>query len=593
MKQHLQIKKILATLCLAILSSSNITAQTITTICGTGVQGYSGDNGPALTAQILAYQGQLSVDAVGNIYIGDRDNARIRKITVSTGSITTVVGNGTGGFSGDGGLATAAQINFCEGVAVDNAGNIYICDRGNNRIRKVSTTGTITTICGNGTASSTGDGGLAAAATVNSPGHICVDQSGNIYFTEVSGHRIRKIAPTGTITTYAGTGVGGTNTGNGGLATAATINNPWGITCDASGNVYVASNSAFSNGSQVRKIATTGIITAYAGTGVSGFAGDGGAATSGRITEAGGLGINLSTGDVFISDRNNARIRKVSSTGIINTYAGNGTGGYSGDGGSPTAAQITFNLYGVTAFGCNTYWIDNAYSRIRKVTGGAVPSVSVTSGSICIGNSFTMVASGANTYTFQGGNAVVSPTNNTSYSVIGTATNGCVSQNLAVSNITVNALPTVSATSNSTLICVGQTASLSASGASTYIWSTTSNNTVIAISPTITTSYTVTGTDGNGCVNTSLITQSVSACTSINQLTNSAFELNAYPNPFNNKLTIISNETNQPVLIYNALGSVVYSSTIQTTKTEINLSNQATGIYYIKIGITTKKLIKE
>lgn len=632
--------------------------QTITTIAGTGIAGFGGDNGLAVSAQLNMFDPQICTDAVGNIYIADENNHRIRKIDITTGTITTIAGTGVSGFSGDGGLATSAQFANPVGVAVDNAGNIYICDYFNSRIRKINISGIITTITGTGVQSSTGDGGLATAATVNRPGNICVDPAGNIYFTELFGHRVRKIATTGTITTYAGTGASGSNSGNGGLATSALLNYPWAITNDAAGNVFVGSYDPNFNGSQVRKIATNGTITAYAGTGVTGYSGDGGLATAAQINSIGSICIN-NIGEMLISDRVNYRIRKVALSGTITTLAGNGTSGFSGDGGLSTSAQISIP-WGIASYGCNTYFVDGT-ARIRRVVGGANPTITVNSGSICSGNTFTMVPSGANTYTFQGGsatvspttttsytivgtstagcvsaspatsnltvnaqptiavnsgsvcagssftmvpsgastytfqggNAVISPTANASYTVVGTSTAGCVSPVSATSNITVNALPTVSATSNSTLLCVGQTASLSASGANTYTWSTTSNNTVIAISPTTTTSYTLIGTDGNGCVNASLITQSVSACNGINQLTNSVSELNVYPNPFNNKLTIISNDTNQSILIYNALGSVIYSSTIQNTKTEINLSNQATGIYYIKIGTATKKIIKE
>lgn len=522
MKHNLQFNKVLTLLFIAVLATFNSIAQTITTIAGTGVQGYSGDNGPAISAQLKALNGQMTTDASGNIYFTDTYNHAVRKIDITTGTITTIAGTGTLGFSGDGGSATLAQLAYPQGVAIDNSGNIYICDSNNDRVRKISPSGTITTICGNGTQSSTGDGGLATAATVNRPGQICFDPSGNMFITEYQGHRIREIATTGTITTYAGTGVQ-SNTGNGGSAILATFSQPYAIASDAQGNIYVSAYNGNNNGAQIRKIATNGTITAFACTGVQGYSGDGGPAVNAQADRILGIYVN-NLGEVLFSDLGNSRIRKVASTGTITTFAGTGTWGFSGDGGSPTSAQISYALSGITGFGCNTYFLDSDGARIRKVLGGTL---------------------------------------------------------------------TVTAVSSTSLLCVGQTASLTASGASTYTWNTNATTSVIAITPTITTNYTVTGTGANGCINSTAITQSVSACTGIDQLTDPNIKLIVYPNPFINKLTVISNEINQPVLIYNALGSTIYSSTIETATTEINLSNQANGIYYIKIGTATKKLIKE
>lgn len=230
-------------------------------------------------------------------------------------------------------------------------------------------------------------------------------------------------------------------------------------------------------------------------------------------------------------------------------------------------------------------------AQVLTVTVNPSPTITVNSGSICSGNSFTMNASGANSYTYQGGNAVVNPTSNTSYTVVGTNTLGCNS-NIATSNVTVNPNPTVTAISNASLLCVGQTATLTASGASAYTWSPGGAGNSIVVSPTVNTTYLVNGTDINGCNNTYTITQSVSPCTGISQMltTNT---LNVYPNPFNNKITITSDVLKQTLIIYNLLGSLVYNTLFEGGNIEIDLSHLPNGIYFIKIGSFSKKIIKE
>ena len=218
------------------------------------------------------------------------------------------------------------------------------------------------------------------------------------------------------------------------------------------------------------------------------------------------------------------------------------------------------------------------------------PTITVNSGSICAGNNFTINPNGANTYTIQGGTAVVSPLSNSSYTVIGTNTiTGCRSQTFATSNLIVNASPTI--TVNSGVICAGENFSINPSGANTY--TIQGGNSVV--SPSITASYTVAGTSTAGCVSQIFATSNitVNACTSISQITNSGNEFIVYPNPFNNKITIISSSSNQSVQVFNAIGSLVYYSRIENEKIEIDLNQQAKGIYFVRIGLITKKLIKE
>lgn len=282
--------------------------------------------------------------------------------------------------------------------------------------------------------------------------------------------------------------------------------------------------------------------------------------------------------------------------GNSTTLTGTGANTYIWTGGVTNAVAFSpsvtanYTVTGTAVTGCTN-------TAVNSVTVNPTPTVSVNSGSICSGDSFTISPSGAATYTLQGGSSVVSPTATASYTVVGTNTLGCNS-NIATSNVTVNPLPTVIASTSSTLICtlpVQQSATLTASGASTYTWNTSSNNATITISPSVTTTYTVNGTDANGCSNTAMITQSVSTCAGINNpalsAQNTAFSI--YPNPFNNKITVTTDGLKQPVIIYNIMGSVIYNNVLEVEKTEIDLSKEQSGIYFIRIGNSTRKIIKE
>jgi sugar lactone lactonase YvrE len=228
----------------------------IVTIAGNGTQGYSGDGGNATSAEFYGPCG-VAFDSGGNLFIADTYNNRIREISTS-GIITTIAGNGTGGYSGDGGAATSAELHAPEGVAIDSYGNIFIADRGNSRIRKViASTGIITTVAGNGTSGYSGDGGAATSAQLNYAMGVAVDSSGNIFIAEVYNNRIRKVAAsTGIITTVAGDGNNGYS-GDGGIATSARLAWPEGVAVDSSGNIYIADR----NNCLIRKVSTSGIIT--------------------------------------------------------------------------------------------------------------------------------------------------------------------------------------------------------------------------------------------------------------------------------------------------------------------------------------------
>ncbi|MEI6821811.1 MAG: T9SS type A sorting domain-containing protein, partial [Bacteroidota bacterium] len=344
-----------------------VTASTgiITTVAGNGITyGYSGDGGAATSAE-LSYPQGVALDASGNIYIADQNNQRVRKVTASTGIISTVAGNGTTGFTGDGGAATSAELYYPTGVALDASGNIYIADIFNQRIRKVTaSTGIITTVAGNGTSGFAGDGGAATSAELYYPTGVALDASGNIYIADYGNNRIRKVtASTGIITTVAGNGTSGF-AGDESAATSAELYNPTRVAIDASGNIYIAD---YLN-QRIRKVtASTGIITTVAGNGTTGFTGDGGAATSAELYYPTGVALDAS-GNIYIADQSNQRVRKVTaSTGIITTVAGNGTAGFAGDGGAASSAEISSPMGVALDASGNIYIADYGNHRIREV----------------------------------------------------------------------------------------------------------------------------------------------------------------------------------------------------------------------------------
>jgi uncharacterized protein (TIGR03437 family) len=307
----------------------------ISTVAGNGISGFSGDGLVATRSQVIPYA--VAADQLGNLFIADLANNRIRKIS-RDGVITTIAGNGTLGDSGDGGPGTSAQLNRPAGVASDTQGNVFIADTNNSRIRRLSPNGTITTIAGTGTVGFSGDGGLAVRATLAGPSGVAVDRAGNIFFSDTGNNRLRRISPSGIITTIAGNGTH-EDSGDGGAASAAGLNQPCGIALDDRGNIWIA--QPFSQ--KVRKIAASGIINTFAGSGDFGYSGDGGPAVSARLYSPYGVAVDPQ-GTVFIADTYNFRIRSVSQTGEISTIAGTGTRGYSGDDGPATAGDMDWTL---------------------------------------------------------------------------------------------------------------------------------------------------------------------------------------------------------------------------------------------------------
>ncbi len=335
-------------------------AQIITTVAGDSSMGYNADNILATAAKLYQPTG-IAVDAAGNLYIADRNNNRVRKVDTN-GIITTIAGTGVLGFSGDNGPATAAQVNYPYSIALDAYGNIYFGDGGNARLRKIDIGGTITTIAGNGTLGYTGDNIPATAAEFNNVCGMAIDVSGNIYVADFDNNRIRKIDTTGIITSIAGTGVCIGITGDGGPATAAELCEPNGVALDAGGNIYIVEYEK----SRIRKINASGVITTIAGIGTAGYNGDNINADSAEINRPLGIAVD-GGGNVYIGDSYNDRIRKVNTDGIITTIAGTGVNGYSGDNGLATLGKINLPI-GVAVSNTGTVYIaDFGNNRIRRV----------------------------------------------------------------------------------------------------------------------------------------------------------------------------------------------------------------------------------
>ncbi len=416
---------------------------TINTIAGSG---WVGDGGPAIGAILLQSEG-VAADNARNLYIADASDHRVRRVSKS-GIIQTVAGTGVFGFSGDGGPATQAQLNSPYGLALDVQGNLYIADLGNARIRRVALDGTIKTVAGGGTLAAGGanDGTLATSVALSAPRNLAFDGNGNLYISDFNGERVYVLAPTGSLTTFAGTGAVG-SAGDNGAATQAQLNHPAGLAFDSQGSLYIADS-----GNHLVRRVKQGAITSYArastpaglafdglgslyiadiaaadiivispsgsastlpvpavdvsfsvgagvyasvgtevlliGTGYSVAAvagagnlasGDGGPATNARLNHPSGAAVD-SSGNVYIADRDNNRIRSVHPDGTIVTIAGNGFAGNSGDGGPALQAELNSpSSVSIDSSG-NLYIADTGNSRIRKITPGGIISSAVSTG---------------------------------------------------------------------------------------------------------------------------------------------------------------------------------------------------------------------
>ncbi|PCH69110.1 MAG: hypothetical protein COC01_02140 [Bacteroidetes bacterium] len=470
------------------------TSGIINTIAG-GSSNLPDDGGPANLAQLGKPTG-VHIDETGNIYIVDQLNHRIRFVDTS-GVISTIAGAGAGGsgFSGDGGSADTARFFKPQNVHVDAAGNIYIADLYNHRIRLVDTSGVINTIAGTGISGFSGDGSTAISAQLNRPYGIHVDATGNIYIADTYNNRIRLIDTSGMISTIAGIGSMGFS-GDSGPATAAELYYPWGVHVDATGNIYIADLQNH----RIRLIDTSGVISTIAGTGISGFSGDGSLATAAQLSGPSGVHVDAS-GNIYIVDKSNHSIRKIDITGIITTIAGTGSGGFSGDGGPANSAKLSFPVdVHVDASG-NIYIADSYNNRIRRIY--FPPEVSYSVSHECSGSndgSVKVISTGINTpYTFSWstGEYTDSIGNLSAGSYIVTITN-TKSENV-IDTVVILALPLpIVSLGIDTLVCDGDSILLNAgTGPYIYLWNDSSTNQNLTVYQDG--SYYVSITDTNGC----------------------------------------------------------------------------------------------
>ncbi|GAC1313447.1 MAG: hypothetical protein NVSMB2_01360 [Chloroflexota bacterium] len=358
----------------------------ITTVAGTNSSGYSGDGGPATQARMAGTFG-VAVAADGSVLVADSNNGRIWRVD-PRGIMTTFAGQGSG-FGGDGGPATQALFANPEGIAIAPDGTVYVADTSNHRIRRITPGGIISTFAGNGSSSFSGDGGPATQASLSAPSNVAIGPDGSVYFADYGNARIRKVSPNGIITTVAGNGIVGFS-GDGGPAAQAEISNIHGIAVGRDGTLFIGDT----NNHRVRQVSPTGLMTTYAGNGTCCFSGDGGLATQASLSDPNGLAIG-SDGTLFVAQPADERIRQISPEGIVTTLAGTGVRGYSGDGGLATQATFYFPYDVAVGPDGAVFIADEGNSTIRRI-GSAFPAISVGQLTIPSGD-------GSQLYIFDGG----------------------------------------------------------------------------------------------------------------------------------------------------------------------------------------------
>ncbi|RZF05149.1 RICIN domain-containing protein [Streptomyces sp. SCA2-2] len=350
----------------------------ISTIAGAGTAGFGGDNGAAVSAQ-LKHPYEMAVSSTGVLYISDYSNHRVRQITTD-GKISTVAGTGAAGSGGDSGHATKAQLNCPRQIATGGDGAVYIADAGGNRVRRVGSDGVISTVAGTGAAGSGGDSGPATKAQLNKPFGVAVDGDGVLYISEFGGHRVRRVGTDGIISTVVGTGTAG-SAGDGGPAAKAQLNSPYGITVDSTGILYIADSGR----NRVRRVGTDGIISTVVGTGTAGSAGDGGPATEAQLNKPYGITVD-STGILYVAEYGGHRVRRVGTDGVVSTVAGSGTAGFAGDEGPAVEAQLNCP-FGLTVDSVDSLYIaDHLNHRVRKVASAVMAGLPDSGAVVALAN---------------------------------------------------------------------------------------------------------------------------------------------------------------------------------------------------------------
>ena len=524
------------------LLAMHASAQTITTIAGTGVAAFGGDGGPATAAQLYSPIG-ICINHGQHMFIADNGNHRVR--TIDPGNIiSTLAGTGASTSTGDGGPATAASFIHTHGIATDSSEYVYVTDYVGCRIRKFMPGGSITTIAGTGTCAYAGDGGPATAAAIYSPAGITIDKRQNIYFSDRGNARIRKVDRYGTITTIAGDGTVA-STGDGGPSTAARVGAVSMLATDADDNLFFTDMVY----NRIRRIDTFGAITTIAGTGTAGFSGDWGPAVSAMLSYPDGLTID-GCGNIYFSDVSNYRVRRINIAGIISTIAGTGMTGHTGDGGSALLARVSPSKGMSTDKYGNVYLTTNASSYIRKITvvsnapvftGGATQAIVTCMDSV---RNIDTVMEVRDLDTLQ----------QLRWTVISIPLHGVVvagysaiSTGAAIRPAGLTYLPTAGYTgTDSFKVQVGDCGSLA---------------------------------------DTTTIRVTVMPCGGWLSVSDAADAgLHVYPNPATTMLTITSAEAMGTIALYNMVGEMVGNYESSAVKMQLNIAHLPAGVYLVKAG---------
>ncbi len=553
----------------------------VSTLCGTNIVGNSGDGGPA-TAALISAPVALALDKSGNFYFADQVNQVVRKINTS-GIISTIAGTGSGGFSGDGGPATDAKLWMPCGVAVDTAGNIYIGDAMNSCVRKVDNAGNISTFAGLGTIYGySGDGGPASASRLCWPSSIVIDNHGNIFIADQSNNVIRKINTAGNISTVAGNGFEhglgsghGGYTGDGGPATDAEMNGPSSVAVDTSGNIYIT--DSYNN--LIRKVNTAGMISTYAGDTAHGYTGDGGPATAAEFNGCWGVAVNRG-GDLYMADETNYVVRRIL------------TGGN----------HLSFIPPGIVATCKNTEVSIGAYLPANDLQAGLTETWSVVTApghgalggfpAIAASTGWAILPTGV-TYTptmgYVGADNFTVKVSDGPYSATTTV------------HVVVQSFPVAGAVTGKDTVCIGSSLALSATVAGGS-WNCSNGNATIAggnihgvTSGMDTVFYIVTNSCGSDTARLALHILPAGECPSVVYPVPPVFTgIKVYPNPSSGTFTISLPDDARSITITDLLGR--YLATKEIDRNSVNVINVnfdlPPGNYFLKVN-TSEKTYRE